>query len=228
MRELNKAVKANNHSVIRLFGSSVIGKSRSAFTIVELLVVVAIIGILLGIVSVAANGALRNGRVKRASAMCSVLQQAVSSYCVQKGRWPDTIETRSKNMDGKDAYTFTGEEADKIFQEIVKSSTGANATMSLLDASGLFVVNASRLKNNGEGCYDNHADKTQKTYCGDQNCVNGVDFSVAAKKGKGHIPISSMAFGYPGADAGKFRRYWITYNGRTDSVTVSQENPDKK
>lgn len=202
---------------------------KKAFTIVELLVVVAIIGILLGLVTLAANGAMKSGRARRATAMCNILQQAVNSYYAQKGKWPDTIETRSKNMNGKDVYVFKPEEADTIFQEIVRLSVGANASMRLLDATGLFVADAGALKNGGKGCYDNHGDNSNaKTYCGQQNCISGRDFSTAVKKGKQHLSISDMAFGYQGKEYGKFRRYWISYNGRTDSVTVSETDPDNQ
>lgn len=199
---------------------------KRGFTIVELLVVIAIIGVLLGIVSVAANGAIRNGRAKRATAMCNVLQQALATYYAQKGEWPSKIETQAKNMGKETTHTFAATDADAIFQEIVKASVGANATMPVVDASALFVANASHLKNNKEGCYDNHGDKAlSKTFCGDKNCINGVDFSTASKKGRGHIPISNMAFGYQATKSGKFSRFWITYNVRTDTVTVSRKRP---
>lgn len=198
---------------------------KRGFTIVELLVVVAIIGILLGIVSVAANGAIRNGRAKRATAMCNVLQQAIATYYAQKGEWPSKIETQSKSMGNETTHTFSGQDADAIFQELVKASVGSSATMPVVDASALFVAKANQLKNNKEGCYDNHGDKALKTFCGDKKCINGVDFTIASKKGKGHIPISNMAFGYQASRSGKFSRFWITYNVRTDSVTVSRQRP---
>jgi len=202
--------------------------TRKAFTIVELLVVVAIIGILLGIVSVAANGALKNNRGKRAEAMRVVLQQGINAYYAKKGQWPDAIERVAKDMKGQEKRTLDPADADDVFQEIVKASVGSSATMHLLDASGLFVCEAGKLKNNSEGCYDNHADQTRKDYCGNQKCVAGLDFSTAVKKGKKHISVSKMAFGFQGTENGRFRRFWITYNGRTDSVSVTTTNPDKQ
>ena len=127
-----------------------------------------------------------------------------------------------------DTYVFTPGEADQIFQEIVKASVGANATMHLLDASGLFVADAGRLKKGGDGCSHNHSDTTKSNYCGNQHCISGVDFSKAVTKGKGHLSISSMAFGYPGEEHGRFCRFWIVYNARTDSVTVTTSKPSNK
>ena len=202
---------------------------RKGFTIVELLVVIAIIGVLIGIVSSATIGAIRSARTKRAEAMCSVLNQAIASYYSQKGQWPDAIEQKARNMGEKETVTLTPDESDLVFQDIVKKSVGSGATMQLVDAHALFVVDKSKLKNGGEGCYDVHDDKTFDTYCGNDGCINGQDFSSATRKGaKKTILVGSMAFGYQGTRNGKFCRFWITYNGRTDSVTVSRRNPAKE
>ena len=235
MKNYTKLELPLDHSVIRSFGHSVIasdhsviGKSRSGFTIVELLIVIAILGILIGLVSVAIGGSLRNGRTKRAEAMCRVLQQSIAMYYTKVGEWPSAIESKANSMSGdSDTYVFSPDETDQIFQEIVKKSTGSGATMSLVDASALFVANKSKLKMNGEGCYDNHSAKTLNSYCGDQACANGTDFSRACRQGKGHIPLTSMAFGYQTTKSGKFARFWITYNAKTDSVTVSRKNPKR-
>jgi len=206
---------------------SIARRARRGFTIVELLVVIAILGVLMGLVSVAINGSLRNGRTKRATAMCNVLQQSIAMYYTKVGEWPPTIEKKANNMSGdSDIYTFSASETDQIFQEIVKKSTGSGATMSLVDASALFVADKDKLRFNGNGCFDNHGDRALNTYCGDQGCVNGTDFSRASKKGKGHIPLNNMAFGYQATNSGKFSRFWVTYNSKTDSVTVSRKNPD--
>ena len=202
---------------------------RRGFTIVELLVVIAIIGVLIGIVTTATLGAIRSARTKRSEAMCSVLGQAIASYYAQKGQWPDAIEQKARNMGNDETVTLTPDQADQVFQEIVKKSVGSGATMQLLDAHALFVIDASRLKNGGEGCYDNHDDKTFDSYCGNCGCATGQDFSNATRKGaKKTIPVGSMAFGYQGTKNGKFCRFWITYNGRTDSVSVSRKNPKKE
>ena len=200
---------------------------RRGFTIVELLVVIAIIGVLLGIVSVAISGSLKNGRAKRATAMCNVLQQSIAMYYTKVGKWPDAIEAKANNMTGdEDTYVFSASETDQIFREIVKKSTGSGATMTLVDASALFVADANKLRNNSEGCYDNHSDNSLKTFCGNQHCVNGTDFSRACKRGeKGYIPLNNMAFGYAATGTGKFSRFWISYNSKTDSVKVTRKNP---
>ena len=71
---------------------------KKAFTIVELLVVIAVIGVLLGIVTVAASDSVKASRANQASALCSIVQtalgghQSVKSYLVPGGRVYDQRE----------------------------------------------------------------------------------------------------------------------------------------
>jgi len=206
---------------------------RRAFTIVELLVVVAVIGILGAIVTNAAVGSLRNARAKRADMMCTAMEQAIAAYYAQEGKWPDDIETVA-NGDGEDegdSVTFTPEQIDNIFYQVVGKGYGKDGKKSVLvDATALFVANKGLLGNDGKGCYDNHANPQKRsTYCGGRGCIGGVDFTTAvAKSGRHHIRLKEMAYGYQGTDAGKFCRFWISYNRKTDTVTVSKSGPSLK
>jgi len=205
---------------------------KRAFTVVELLVVIAVIGILGAIVTNAAMGSLKKARERRASMMCTVLEQAIAAYYAQLGSWPDTIE-QVANGDGDDSdkYTFTPDQTDEIFGEVVGTGFRLSKNLKgspLIDATALFVANKNRLGNSKRGCYDNHhKSKDRTTYCGGRGCISGVDFTTAvAKSGKHHIQFRDMAFGYQGSEEGKFCRFWITYNRKTDSVTVSKRGPD--
>jgi len=195
--------------------------ARRGFTIIELLVVIAIISVLTTIVVVAAGGAIKQSRSRRAAAMRTALEQAVATYYAQVGKWPDVIEQKAQTMD-EETYTFSATETDRIFQQIVGKAYGKSGTRSILvDASALFVANASSLRNNHNGCFDNHADRKASNYCGNQGCIGGRDFQLAANRNsKDYINFSNMAFGYAGPENGKFCRFWITYNAKTDSVTV--------
>ena len=198
---------------------------RRGFTIVELLVVIAVIGILGGIITNAAMGAIRNSRASRANAMRTALEQAISTYYAQEGKWPDAIEQKISSGMDEDTYTFTASECDDIFRQVVGKGFGKSGRKSVLvDATALFVARSSQLGTGGKGCFDNHSNqKNRNTYCGNQKCIGGVDFSIAtARSGKNHIRFNEMAFGYQGTEAGKFCRFWVKYNGKTDSVTVSK------
>lgn len=186
--------------------------------------VAAILAVLVSIVVVAASGAIKNSREKRASAMATALEQGIAAYYAQEGRWPQVMESKIGSID-EEKYTFNHGETDAIFREVVGKGfgKGSGSRSMLVDASALFVANSSRLGNGGWGCNDNHSDRTSSGYCGNQNCVAGVDFTEAVKRGgKNRIPFAQMAFGYQGRVNGRFRRFRIIYNSKTDSVEVSK------
>lgn len=199
-------------------------KAKRGFTIVELLIVIAVILTLAGITVVAATGAISSARGKRCEAMRVMLEQGLATYYAQEGKWPDAIE-KTINGANESVIKFDDNATDKIFQDLVGKAwgKGGGKHSMLLDATGLYVCEASNCGNSNKGCFDSHRDSSDVAYCKGKGCRLGVDFGEAVKKNaKRHIPLSNMAFGYPGPREGKFCRFHISYNTRTDSVTVSQ------
>ena len=205
------------------------GRGKRGFTLVELMVSMAVLAVLITIVSVAASGSVASARAHRAEAMRTMLQQGLEAFYAQEGKWPKAIESRIANFpDDVELYQFTAEETDKIFQELVGRAFGKGGSKSaMLDVTGLFVCEASNCGNSNKGCYDQHS-KSDAHYCGDGRCRNGVDFWEAVKpEAKRHISLSGMAFGYPGANEGKFRRFFVGYSLKADTVTVLMEPKQK-
>ena len=63
---------------------------HSAFTLVELMVVIAIIGILMSLITAGAQAARRRGAVTKAKAMIGALETAISMYEADMGEYPAT------------------------------------------------------------------------------------------------------------------------------------------
>ena len=57
---------------------------KKGFTIVELLMVIAILGVLLGIVTTAATASIRQSRERQAKAMQNTLQNGIAAYRARK------------------------------------------------------------------------------------------------------------------------------------------------
>ena len=200
-------------------------KRARGFTIIELLTVVAIIAVLLTIVVSAAGGVMKSARLNRAQAMSRALEQGILAYYAQENKWPGAIETKGVNSREAEV-SFTPSETDGIFQAVVGHGYGKSGTTRsiLVDATALVVAPASKLRKGGEGCYDNHSDRSGKwsPYCGDQGCIGGMDFMTAANRNsKHHIGFENMAFGYQGPVNGKFCRYRVTYYPKTDTISVT-------
>ena len=187
---------------------------RRGFTIIELVMVVAIMGILLGIVTTAAAGAIRQARIRKAEACCKVVQAAFETYYAQKGEWPGGIESKitgdKANSEGKeyrsdsDVYVLDPGDVDDMMRDILREYKNGNPC---LDISGLFV---SR--------YDGRAGTRHL----------GLDFMTAIRGTKQDangqkMTTSQMHFGYPESSHGYFRHFKVVYSKPTDQMKVSTQ-----
>jgi general secretion pathway protein G len=65
---------------------------RRAFSLIEIMIVVVIIGLMAGVVTLATTGYLERAKKERARSDIATYSTALDSYYLQKGRFPDTQE----------------------------------------------------------------------------------------------------------------------------------------
>jgi prepilin-type N-terminal cleavage/methylation domain-containing protein len=112
---------------------------KKAFTIIELLMAVSVIAVLMGIVGIAYNGAIKNGRAKKAQSMMVALQSAIDAYKLRYGVWPpkslhqklsdpsltpNVPNTESEDGIDHNLYELSASEVASVIREIVKVSSG--------------------------------------------------------------------------------------------------------
>ena len=183
--------------------------SKFGFTIVELMMVVAIIGILLGVVTTAASSSVRQARQRKSEACCAIVEQAFATYYAQKGYWPTfkngiTYEPESKSDGGKEDYCIipNSKVADMI-RELIREARSGNP---LMDISGLYV--------SSNGSDPRYLDGGWRPAQG----AAGYDFIEAVKGTKQHkkkMSLSEMYFGYPHKDGG-FMPFKVRYAIQSD------------
>jgi len=178
---------------------------RRGFTLVELMIVVAVIAVLLTIVTTAASNAIHSSREKRTEAMRVAFQNAITTYQASdsSGLWPSPVQSAAE---GAKTTVLTEDEAQRTFRIIVQKATGASGSMlPLIDPHGLVVA--------PDGATDG---KTR-----------GISYDDA-RQGDGHhrqgITTDKMLFGYQNAGSGAFYRFNIIYHAETDSITVHTES----
>ena len=65
---------------------------RRAFSLIEIMIVVVIIGLMAGVVTLATTGYLERAKKERARSDIATYTTALDSYYLQKGKFPDTQE----------------------------------------------------------------------------------------------------------------------------------------
>lgn len=107
-------------------------KAANAFSLVELLVVISIIGLLAGLSSVAIPKALEAGKKARAKGELMAIVSAMKAYRQEYGRWPVLLPDGIDTEDSEAAGTYSWFDADnsktlmKILAASPKDSTGLN------------------------------------------------------------------------------------------------------
>ncbi len=170
---------------------------RSGFTILELLIAIAILGILVGLVAEAAGGAYWTARKRRMGAIEQSLQTAIETYNLRNGKWPGALEKYATTATEKPYILLSDDEADSIFNELLRKSC-QKGTNPYLDPQSMFVA--------------------RKTIAGDSwKRKGGMDFNVAMRQ---KIPVSQLTVGYPTFNKSHFHRFTIIYKPSTDAVVV--------
>lgn len=194
---------------------------RRGFTIIELVMVIAILGILLGIVTTAAAGAIKQAREKKADACCAVVQAAFETYYAQKGEWPGGIDAdlKSRGADDEDNCEIARSEVDKMMLDVLREYKNGNPC---LDISGLFVSRSSA-EPRSEYC---PVCCSQLRYFPAKGAY-GLDFMVAIRGTKKdangqRMTTSQMHFGYPHKVDGRFMPFKVTYSKSTDRIKVEK------
>ena len=188
---------------------------KKAFTIVELMVVVAILSVLVTLVFSAINGSLADARSRRSDALCHAVQAGLAAYHAQYEEWPSPLGGKVKegrfsgsnqegveNTNDPEKYVLQPDEVRKLVKALVDEAKKGNP---LMDISGLFVS-----RDSGE--------PGRKGY--------GLDFIGAVRgtsRSRKKMSTSEMYFGYPDTATGHFRRFKMVYSIPSDSLTVSKQ-----
>ncbi|MBO4448046.1 MAG: type II secretion system protein [Kiritimatiellae bacterium] len=170
---------------------------RRAFTIIELMMVVAIIAVLVTIIAVVATGAIDQARQHKAAAIRKVVQQGIDVYHAQKGDWPIVgLEKKSPNDRDGIQYILDKDEVRQCMRAILEECRQGNP---MFDVSGLFV---------SRGPLDLVKSTYEEFYC----AKYGLDFMSAihgTKRTGRKMKLNEMWFGYP-CDH-KVKKTGITY-----------------
>ena len=192
---------------------------KRGFTIVEMLMVIAVLAVLMGIVSTAASSVIRKSRVRKNEALRSALQAGIATYYQQEGFWPPgkngAIQKWSDNgLDQKDRgsgiVTLDDTEYDTLMNYLVTRCLNASGNK-VMDVSGFTAVRKSATS---------AKDESGLPKCSGEEVKSWVA-KLKASNVRGSVPqASEMTYGYSHSDKGRFRRFVVKYNAEADNVTV--------
>ena len=184
---------------------------KKGFTLIELMPVVAIIGVLLGLIMSAAANSIKVARKQKTATICKVVTQGILTYREQKDQWPGSFNPNSSksnndgvnNRNNPDRLHLESSEIRSMIKDVVEETVLKGNPM--MDVSGLFV---SRFPGEANG----------RDY--------GLDFRDAVhgtKESPQKMKIAEMYFGYPEENNGYFRHLKIVYAKPAQSMEVTQQ-----
>ena len=201
-------------------------RKKRGFTIVEMLMVIAVLAVLTGIVATAATSVIRKSRVRKNEALRVALQAGIATYYQQEGYWPpsrngklqdwsrDGLDSSAKNRKWSDGERVANLESDE-YDELVR-----HLVVRCLNASGNPIMDVSGLAATRKRDADGKKDKDENPMCYSEDVRSWVA-KQRARNSRGSTPKSGeMTFGYSNSEKGYFRRFIICYNADSDSVTV--------
>ena len=174
---------------------------KKGFTIVELLMVIAILAVLLGIVTTAATASIRQSRERQAQAMKQTLQNGIAAYKVRKDKWPGKLEDWAKRSNENQLGYLSNSDYDTVMHELLRASSGKSTKSRVMDPVGLSVMTTSGVD-------------------GRLNCLDYRSVTTKNNKHAKRMEPNEMTVVYPRKDNGKAYRFVIEYNTESDSVTV--------
>ena len=200
-------------------------EKKRGFTIVEMLMVIAVLAVLTGIVATAASSVIHKARVRKNEALRAALQTGIATFYQQEGYWPpkkggrlqqwasdglDSSARGRKWSNGENIACLEADEYDELMRELVVRCLNASGNP-IMDVSGYTATLQSAAKS---------TDKDENPKCYGQDVRTWVAKQRASDT-RGSTPKSNqMTFGYSNSAKGYFRRFIISYNADSDSVTV--------
>lgn len=179
---------------------------RAGFTIVEMLTVIAVLGVLITIVTSVAQSSIRQARQRKANSLKEVVEAGIATYEAQKNQFPGSrLRQWSENgLDpGRTVDYLSDSEYDEVLREMVKVSIKGSNPVAVFNPWGLTTISAS---------------------AANSKTAHGKDLRQAVndskKKHGSSFTIANMSYGYPESERGCFRRFVIQYNGGTHAVKV--------
>ena len=186
-------------------------RSRRGFTIVELLVVIAVLGVLMGIVSTAASAVIRKSRARKNEALRTLLQQGIATFQAQEDYWPpDTggkLQRWYENGLGGESGVLPEGDYDALMQKLIGDECIHPTGKAVMDVNGFMVASSDSASRN--------RDSDDNPKCSATEVGTWVK-RVRAKTAKS----SNMVFGYTNSEKGQFRRFRIQFNPETGIVKV--------
>ena len=116
------------------------GKDRGGFTLLELMLVIAIMAVLGGVIVGSVRYVTRIARDKRAQVTAQVLETALARYRAEYNKWPGLSDTSDV---GKTNIVFKGPDNKRVFGALRETSKKDNPKgIRFLDESTIFTAKA--------------------------------------------------------------------------------------